>query len=433
MIFASGGVGLALDVSGATAALVCALFALSFFFSGSETSMFSLQKLDRIDLTSRGRAGQMVDRLLSRGRKPLLYTILMGNETVNVALTAVAAALAAEAFPDWPGINVVLLTPLLVLVSEITPKVIAFRYPRRWATIAVWLLTPLHLVLSPIRVFFQVMVSTLARLFGAHAEHEDDGLEEQELMVIVDRGAASGAVARVERDIIEAVFEFDDLTVDRVMTPRPDMVTLPLNLPWDDLVEACRQSKYSRIPLYQDKAEEIVGVLLVKDLLRHRMAPPAGPRQLRSLLLPPTFVPATKSADDMLEELLKRRLHMAFVVDEHGTLVGLITLDDLLDELLGDELDDSSEEADISRHRPDSLTVKAAMDVEDFEQETGIDLPRGDWNTVGGYVFHDLGRLPKIGDRVEYAHWTFVVAAMEGRRIVELEVEGPTRRHEEAS
>lgn len=421
---ASGGLGLQAELSGATLVLVVTLFALSFFFSGSETSMFSLQKLDRIDLAAQGRAGSLVDSLIRRGRRPLLSTILIGNETVNVALTAVAAAIAAAAFPDWPGINILILTPLLVLISEITPKIIAFRYPRRWATLAVWPLTAFYFTVWPVRVGFNLVISGLARIFGAHDEHDDDGLEEQELMVIMERGTAAGAVDQVERDIIEAVFEFDDLTVDRVMTPRPDILSLPLDTPWTDLVARCEQTQFSRIPLYQGKPEDIVGVLLVKDLLRHKLAPPEGPRQLRSLLLPPTFVPATKSADDMLEELLKRRLHMAFVVDEHGTLVGLITLDDLLDELLGDELDDSSEESEISRIRPDTLTVRAAIDVDDFAEETGIELPEGDWNTVGGFVFHELGRLPRQGDRVAFEDYTFVVAHMDGRRIVELEVQG---------
>ena len=164
--------------------------------------------------------------------------------------------------------------------------------------------------------------------------------------------------------------------------------------------------------------------LLVKDLLRHRKHPPAGPRQLRSLLLPPTFVPATKSADDMMREFLERRLHMAFVVDEHGTLVGLITLDDLLDELLGDELEDSEEISEIRNIRPNAITVRAAMDIEDFEEETGIHIPDGDWHTLGGFVFHELGRLPAQGDTVTWEGYRFVVSAMEGRRIETLEVFG---------
>lgn len=140
------------------------------------------------------------------------------------------------------------------------------------------------------------------------------------------------------------------------------------------------------------------------------------------MLLPPVFVPSSKSADSMLREFLERRFHMAFVVDEHGTFVGLVTLDDLLAELLGE--DDETFDTEIARLRPDALTVKASIDVDDFVEETGIELPAGDYHTLGGYVFHALGRLPRKGDHVTHGEHRFVVAKMEGRRIAELIVTG---------
>lgn len=402
--------------------VVVALFALSFFFSGSERALFALQKLDRNKLAARSATGAMVDRLIRWGRRPLRTTLLFGNVAAKVALTAVTAQIVAQLAPDHPWLGVVLLTPALVVVSDLTPKVLADHYPRTWSVLAVWPLTAWYFAIAPLRLVFGLAVAGLARLFGAQAESDHDGLEEQELMVLVDRGAASGAVAPDERDIIEAVFEFDELTVDRLMTPRPDMLSLSIDQSWDDLVRRARDANRSRIPIYQGRPEDVVGVLLVKDLLRYRSAPPEGPRQLRGLLLPPTFVPGTKSADAMLREFLTRRLHMAFVVDEHGSLVGLITLDDLLNELLGDDPAEDTGEQEVQQVHPDALTVRAAIDVDDFEEETGITLPEGDWNTVGGFVFHELGRLPRKGDRITWDQWTFQVASMEGRRIHELEV-----------
>ena len=204
------------------------------------------------------------------------------------------------------------------------------------------------------------------------------------------------------------------------MTPRPDVFALPLDLPWKQLVQRCRETRFSRVPIYGERPDDVLGVLLVKDLLRYRHAPLEGPRQLRSLLLAPVFVPPSKPADTMLREFLEKKAHMAFVVDEHGTLVGLVTLDDLLSELLDHETDHKG--PDIKRLNRDTFSVKAWMDIEDFQEETNIELPEGDYNTVGGYVFHALGRLPTLGDRVELDGRTFVVGSMDGRRIAAVHV-----------
>jgi CBS domain containing-hemolysin-like protein len=401
-----------------TAVWVLALFAASFFFSGTETSYFSLQKVDREVVGRQGRTGRIVHMLLQR-RAPLITTILLGNEIANTALAATGAAIVVALAPGQEWLNVVLLTPLLVLISEITPKVLAFRFPRGWARVAAWPLLAFYVLVWPVRFVFSALIGTLGRMLGA--DHElQEGVAEEELMVYVDRGAATGELDPMERDMIEAVFEFDDLTVERLMTPRPDMFTLPVATPWEALLQAVREAGHSRIPVTGATADDIVGVLLLKDLLKYRRAPFSGPRQLRSLLLPPVFVPASKAADSMLREFLERRYHMAFVVDEHGTLVGLITLDDLLEELLGE--DEDTEESEIARLRPDALTVKASIDVEDFAEETGIALPEGDYHTVGGFVFHQLGHLPRKGDAVVLGGHRFVVSQMEGRRIAELVV-----------
>lgn len=418
--FAAGGVGLDLGTGPLTFLVIGVLLALSFFFSGTETAYFSLQKVDRERFADAGPTGRQIVWLLSR-RAALITTILLGNESVNIAVAATTASLVAHWFPTMPWLNVVLLTPVLVLVSEITPKAIAYRFRQGWAQLAAWPLTAVYTLVAPFRIVFAAIVGAIGRLLGAGAETHD-GVAEEELMVLVDDGAASGQLDPLERDIIEAVFEFDELTVDRLMTPRPDVASISLNTGWSELLAFAREQELSRLPVTGVAPDDIVGVLLVKDLLKFREAPLSGPRQLRALLLPPVFVPASKSADSMLREFLERRFHMAFVVDEHGTFVGLVTLDDLLGELLGAIDDEASEDSEIARIRPDALTVKASIDLEDFGEETGIVLPEGEYHTLGGYVFHELGRLPRKGDAVTFGPHTFQVSKMEGRRIAELVV-----------
>lgn len=397
---------------------VLALMSASFFFSGTETAFFSLQKPERERFVKGSYAQRQVVALLTK-REALITTILLGNECANIALAATTGSLFATYAPTMPWLNIVLLTPALVLLSEITPKVIAFRLRLLWAPLVALPFLVWFWAATPARVVFSGLVTLVSRLLGA--EEKGEGIAEDELMAYVAHGAETGELDPTERDIIEAVFEFDELTVGRLMTPRPDVFSVPLTISWDELLLRCREEGVSRIPVTGQGRDDIIGVLLVKDLLRFRSAPLSGPKQLRALLLPPVFVPASKSADSMLREFLEKRFHMAFVVDEHGTFVGLVTLDDLLGELVGIE-DEDTEDSEIARVRPDALTVKASIDVEDFAEETGIELPQGNYHTLGGFVLHQLGRLPRKGESVSHGDYRFLVSRMEGRRVQEIVV-----------
>jgi putative hemolysin len=418
-------------IEGATSLVVIAVcLCAAFFFAGTETAFFAMQKPER-ERFSRGTLAQrQVVALLGR-KAALITSILLGNEFANITLAATTAGLLQQ-LPErvpWvphqavPWLNVILLVPVMVLFFEITPKVLAFRFRRLWSAFAALPLTVWFWAATPARALFTGIVNAVARLIGV--EDRGEGIAEQELMVYVANSAESGELDPLERDIIEAVFEFDELTVDRLMTPRPDVFSVPLTIGWEELMEHCRKRQLSRIPVTGHTQDDIVGVLLMKDLLKFRAAPLSGPKQLRSLLLPPVFVPASKSADGMLREFLAKRFHMAFVVDEHGTFVGLVTLDDLLGELLGVE-DDDTDDSEIARLRPGALTVKASMDLEDFAEETGIALPQGDYHTLGGFVFHQLGRLPRKGESVLFGEHKFVVSRMEGRRLSEVVVTNQT-------
>ncbi len=422
MIPASGGLVLQPDAPLLpTILLVVALFAASFFFSGTETALFSLQAIDRQQLIGSGRLGAMVGQLLSR-RAATLTTILIGNEFANITLAATTAALVMRFAPDAPWLNVVVLTPALVLISEITPKFIAIRANRAWSLMAAGPLTLFATVIAPVRWLFERLVIGIARLFRVDPFALTEGLEEAELMALVDRGAAAGELEPTERELIENVFELDDVTVDRVMTPRPDVVAIPIDLPWDEVIDRARRHRKSRIPVYDGTMDDVAGILLVKDLLRLRAHPElrAKPGWLRPLLRRPIVVPTSKPADAMFREFVRRKQHIAIVIDEHGTLVGVVTLDDLVQELFG--ADPATEDSEITTIRPGAMTVRASMDLEDFYEESGIELPAGEYHTVGGFVFHSFGRLPKAGDSIDRGGLRFLVKKMDGRRIAEVEI-----------
>ncbi|MCB9665614.1 MAG: HlyC/CorC family transporter [Alphaproteobacteria bacterium] len=398
------------------------LILVSFLFSGTETAFFSLQDMERRRIAEgTSPTHRAVHGLLSR-RRGLITTILIGNEATNVTIAALAAAVVAVLAPDSPWLVVVCVTPALVLLSEVTPKVIAFRYNRRWVELVAWPLWALFVVLAPLRWVVGGLVGALARLFGVTEALGERPLQEDEFLVLVERGAEQGVVGSDEREIIEAVFELDDLPVSRLMTPTREIFSLPVDVGWDELLTACQASRFSRVPIWEGSPDALLGVLLVKDLLRHRRRPLRGPDELRRLLLAPVFVPASKPANEMMRDMIRRRIHMAFVVDEHGTLVGLVSLDDLIVELVGEIADEYSEEEerDYTVDGDESMLVRASVDLEDFAEETGVAVPEGEYHTLGGYVAHTLGRIPATGDHVELDGHRLEVTETDGRRVVQL-------------
>jgi CBS domain containing-hemolysin-like protein len=417
-LLASGGPAVAFDGPiGGALGVIALLLGVTFFFSGTETAFFSLQEIDRRRIAEGRTLTQRWIHGLLRRRAGLIATILIGNEFANVTISALTAGIVASLAPGKPWLTIVVLTPLLVLFAEITPKVLAFRFNRTWVDFAALPLWIVFWALLPLRLVVVAVVTALARLFGVTEGAFDRPIREEEFLLLVGRGTEQGVVAEDERDIIEAVFELDDLPVQRLMTPVPDIFSLPLDVGWDELLEACRTANFSRVPIWEGSPDEIVGVLLVKDLLRHRRKPLRSSDELRRLLLAPVFVPATKPANEMMKEMIRRRIHMAFVVDEHGTLMGLVSLDDLIIELVGELGEEDETEAEDIVTGDRELTVRAAVDLEDFTEETGIQVPEGDYHTLGGFVFHTLGRIPEEGDVVHADGHVIEVVEMDGRRV----------------
>ncbi len=253
--------------------------------------------------------------------------------------------------------------------------------------------------------------------------------EDEPLRELLDQGREAGTLHALEHEVIERVLAFPDLTIGRLMTPRREMFSIALDQPWTALIRSLKEAGYSRVPVWEESRENFIGVLLVKDLLAGQIQASAGletsNRQLRRLLRPLRFVPTTRRAVDMLAELRANRTHMALVVDEHGTVIGLITLDDLLRELVGELPDETDDDPDplVRRVGDGSWLVNASMDAEDFADRFGLSVPAGEYHTVGGLVIHQLGDLAHPGDRIVCPPGTLTVRRVDGRRIIELLLE----------
>jgi CBS domain containing-hemolysin-like protein len=314
-------------------------------------------------------------------------------------------------------IMVLLPTALLTLiVGELVPEGIG---STRADWLARWAIYPMRLlitILSPLVSLIVVVSRWLAQIFGSSAKVNI--VTEEEIMTMVDAGEKEGSIEDDERDMIYSVLQFGDKTVREVMIPRIDIVAIEIQTPLAVALNTFIDSGHSRIPVYEDSIDNIRGLLYAKDLLSE-LRDPQRARPIKDLMRRAFFVPESKRADEMLTELRSRRIHIAVVVDEYGGTAGIITFEDLIEEIIGDVQDeyDLHEEAEYVALGPNTYRVDASMNLTDFNDLLEAELPTDDSDTVGGFLFTQLGRVPEIGETLEHGNLTLKVESLDGRRI----------------
>ncbi len=399
-------------------ALLCALFA------ASETALFALTPLDRLRLREKHRVrGERVEALLSRPRR-LLVTVLMGVETINILASIIATSLALNLWgPQGKWLALGLLAPAFLLVAELIPKSIALTRATRLAPWLALLVKPAILVLTPLRlVLLQISRGILATL-GFRPELEVPAVRQEDFVRMVEESHLRGLIAEVERDFIQNLLSFGELRVGQIMVPRPDIFSLPLDMPCPAMIQAIKRSRFSRIPIYRDSPDTVLGILHAKDVLAMVVEGPCGEEVRENLLRPAFYVPENKKAFDLLTELQAQHLRLALVVDEYGSLVGLVSVEDLLEELCGEIPQEFQvEEKLLVEMAPGVWRVKATLSLADFNEALGLELPTAEFDTIGGLVLNLFGALPREGGSVAWDHLRFRVTRMKGTRILEMEV-----------
>ncbi|MCA9664685.1 MAG: HlyC/CorC family transporter [Myxococcales bacterium] len=330
--------------------LFFALLLMSGFFSGSETAMFSIGPvhLMRLDEDGHPRA-PLLASLLAQPRR-LIATIFIGNEFVNIGASALMATVTNHYLQEHGRAIVTLVSTLssvllILILGEVTPKNLAAKLPVRWALIAarpIWLLA---LVMTPLRWTIERIADIVVRLFGESESGQAARVGEEEFLTMVDRVSKKGELEGREQRLIHRIFEFGDRRVTDVMTKAEDVFSLSTNLTRSSIVECVRSQQYSRIPVYQgQRRDRVVGVLHAKDLVAHvHDVPAAKKRGLSEMLHPAYFVPKTTMCEQLFREFRRRQTHLALVVDEYGRFVGLVTMEDLLEEMFG-EISDEKEQ-----------------------------------------------------------------------------------------
>jgi len=344
---------------------VGALLLASAFFAGSETALFSLTRVQREAMATReDKRSRRLAEMLSHPRR-LIVTIIVCNELINIANSSVAATAVAGVLPGVRELGQVILAtcvmlPLILFVGEMTPKSLALRLGERWARIVSGPLQFLAYLITPVRVLLQSIASAVLTIIGARPMTREEGLREEEFRSLVDVGSEEGELQVAERRLIHNVFEFGDTTVGKVMTPAEKVFALSYEMPLSRMVEAIATERYSRVPIYKTPkmargaersdgkraataaargAMEVVGILLAKDLVGYSWGALEG-HTVQDLLHPVLFVPRTTKCDQLFREFQRKRTHVALVVDEYGRLAGLVTMEDLLEELFGEIADE---------------------------------------------------------------------------------------------
>ena len=395
------------------------LLLVAAMLNGAESAYFSLGRL-RLRGLPESTEGQ--GRLAFHVARPhdLLVTLLVGITLIDIAASALASFVGEQFFGGWGVVAAIAAMIFFTTVfTEVLPMSIALKHPQRfvaWVRYPVgWLSVPL----APVRVLLGGLTTMTLKALGA-SEQREPFLTTEELRTLVDVGTQEGVVERDEREMIHKALELEDTLVREVMVPRPDMFCLELSTPHPVIIEALREHLHSRVPVYEGTVDRIVGVLYTKELLPYVYGLPPD-FDLRQHLHPPYFIPESKRVGALLKEFQAKKLHMAIVVDEYGSTAGLVALEDILEELVGEIADEFDEEERLIQPM-DARTfrVSGKLPIDELNAATGLDLSSDAFDTVGGWVLDLFGRIPHRGERMETPFANVVVEKVERTRVVEV-------------
>jgi putative hemolysin len=306
-----------------------------------------------------------------------------------------------------------------IIFGELVPKTLALAHAERFALVVAGPVDLLARLLGPVVWLLTKVTGAINRILGVR--EQDPGLiSSEELKILVERGGESGILEAEEEQMISAVMELGESRVHEVMVPRIDIVARPLDVPLGSLVDTIVEEGHSRIPIYEDTIDNVIGILYAKDLLPYLKGPDQPP-EIRGLLRTPLFVPESMTIDDLLHELQRRKVHIAIVLDEYGGTAGLVTIEDLIEEIVGEIQDEyDTEEPMVVRLSEDEARVDGRASVDDLVELFDVTLAADDndqYDTVGGLVYHHVGGVPKVGDQVSVDGITLTVETTDGRRV----------------
>jgi len=410
-----------------TAGLIFLLLIVSAILSGSETALTATSKARMLRLQQEGKRRAKWVIFLLEQKERLLSAILLGNNLVNILASALATRLFLEAFGETGVVYATLvMTVMVVVFAEVLPKTYAILAPDATALRVAGPLRILLVLLAPATRILSFVSNTILRLTGLS---KSAGLSlvpaHEEIRGAIDLHHQEGAVHKGDRDMLGGILDLGDTNLEEIMIHRSAILTIDADLPSDKIVRAVLDSPYTRIPLWRENPENIIGILHAKDLLRALANSPVGATGLdmENLASPPWFVPETTSLSEQLNAFRERKAHFALVVDEYGALMGLVTMEDILEEIVG-SIDDEHDRPDtMLRQRPDgTLEVSGALSVRDLNREMGWNLPDDEASSVAGLVIHEARVIPEIGQVFEFHGLRFRIMSRQKNRLLQIRI-----------
>jgi len=349
----------------------------------------------------------------------LLVTILIGNTLVNIAASAVMTDLFYGAMGEkGVGISIISMTVIVLLFGEVTPKKFALSHAEAVSFFAALPVSLIEKVVVPLRLALTGVSCSIVRGLGVHISSEESGMTAQEIRSLLSLGKKKGVVKKKEKDMIDGILEFKELNAADIMTPRIDMVALDLTEEKDSIVLKIKESQYSRIPVYIHTLDNVVGLIHSKDLLLDPSAP------VKNLVRRPYFVPESMRIDDLLQELQRRHTHMAVVTDEYGVTSGLVTIEDVLEEIVGEIRDEFDFEVPhVRKIDQKNFEVEGQTHIDEVNEKVGLAIMTDEVDTIGGYITLVLGRIPQAGDTFEGDGFLATVNDVSKNRITSLKIE----------
>ena len=416
-----------------TAAAIACLLVVSSFFSGSETALTASSRGKLKAQADRGSNGAKAALEVTEDNERMIGALLLGNNVVNILAASLATALMTRAFGD----NVValatgIMTILVLIFGEVLPKTIAITFPEAVATRVAPVIRILIFLFTPIISVVRALVRGILRVFGLRADPDANMLAlREEIMGAISLGHSEGTFEKADRDRLLGALDLSDRTVDEIMRHRRDIQMINADHTPDQIIEEVLASAHTRLPVFRDNEENILGILHSKDLLRevNRLRRSVQGElaiddlDIVKIAMKPYFIPDTTSLDEQMREFLKRNTHFALVVDEYGSLEGLITLEDILEEIVGeinDEFDVTPREKPLAMTESGAYVVDGAMTIRDLNRAMEWHLPDDEANTVAGLVIHEAQTIPTVGQAFSFHGFRFEVAARRENRLVKL-------------
>jgi putative hemolysin len=382
----------------------------------------SLSKIRIVHLFESGvKVAAVITRLRENPSK-LLGTILVGNNAVNIAATSIGTVLAIEYFGDaGVGIATGIMTVLVLIFGEITPKTLAAQNSEKVSLIVARPISFLTYLLSPIVFFFTKIAGLFTRLLGGKSNANLPTITEDELKTMVNLSEEEGVIKGHEKTMICNVFDFDDQLIKDVMIQRTDIVAINMNATYDEIMNLIKTEQYSRYPIYNKRIDNIVGILNVKELVFYRNSEEVF--DIKKFMKKPYYTFEYLKTSELFHEMKKRRTHMAVVIDEYGGTAGIITIEDLLEEIVGDISDEYDiQTKEIETIREGEYVVDGSTRIEQLNEQIGTRIESEHYDSIGGFIIGEIGRLPQQGETVEYENTKFLIENIERNRVKKIRV-----------